>query len=255
MTEEDSIKLSFSRSERAPDIQEMFSNGAHLATSSYDLGNADLKVEASHNIELGLHIDHDLFQADFNLYHNWVQDYISKNNSGQFFNTNTEAFVNSCNTDGCLPVFRAQQQDAEFQGFEAQVSIPLLTTDYGHLDSELFADYVRGRFTDGGDIPRMPPLRYGMQLSWENNDWTTQARMTRAEKQDNAGDNETETDGYWLLNLSTNYRLEVAEYADILLFAKANNLLDEDIRSSVSYLRNSAPEAGRGVELGLRIEF
>jgi len=255
VTDEDSIKLTFSRSERAPDIQELFSNGAHLATSSFDLGDANLTVETSHNIELGFHIDHDLFQADFNLYQNWVQDYISQNNSGQFFNTETETFVNSCIVDGCLPVFNAQQQDAEFQGFEAQVKIPLLTTDYGHLDSELFADYVRGRFSNGGDIPRMPPLRYGMQLSWESTDWRTQLRMTRAEKQENPGLNETETDGYWLLDLSANYRLGIADYADMLLFVKANNLLDQDIRHSVSYLRNSAPEAGRGAEMGLRIEF
>ncbi len=255
VTDEDSIKLTFSRSERAPDIQELFSNGAHLATSSYDIGNANLTVETSYNIELGFHIDHDLFQADFNLYQNWVQDYISKNNNGQFFNTDTETFVNSCIGDGCLPVFNAQQQDAEFQGFEAQVKIPLLATDYGHFDSELFADYVRGQFSNGDDIPRMPPLRYGMQLSWKSTDWTTQLRMTRAEKQQNPGLNETETDGYWLLNLSANYRLGIAEYADMLLFVKASNLLDQDIRHSVSYLRNSAPEAGRGAEMGLRIEF
>jgi len=255
VTEEDSIKLTFSRSERAPDIQELFSNGAHLATSSYDIGNADLKVETSHNIELGIHIDHDWFQADFNLYQNWVNDYISKNNNGQFFNSNTETFVNNCVGAGCLPVYRAEQQDAEFQGFEAQVIIPLLSTDYGHLDSEIFADYVRGQFSNGDDIPRMPPLRYGVQLGWEGFDWATQLRMTRAEKQENPGLNETETDGYWLLDLSANYRVAIAEYADMLLFVKANNLLDQDIRHSVSYLRNSAPEAGRGAEMGLRIEF
>lgn len=255
VTEEDSIKLTFSRSERAPDVQELFSNGAHLATNSFDVGNPDMGVETSYNFELGFHIDHDLFQANVNLYQNWVSDYIDMINSGQFFNSTTETIVNNCIVDGCLPVFNAQQQDAEFQGFEAQVIIPLLTTEYGHLDSEFFADYVRGQFSNGDDIPRMPPLRYGMQLSWENTDWTTQLRITRAEKQENPGLNETETDGYWLLNLSTNYRLGIAEYADMLLFAKANNLLDQDIRHSVSYLRNSAPEAGRGAEMGLRIEF
>ncbi len=255
VTEEDSIKLTFSRSERAPDIQELFSNGAHLATSSYDLGNSNLRVETSYNIELGFHFDHDLFQVDINLYQNWVQDYISQNNNGQFFNLDTETFATSCIGDGCLSVFNAQQQDAEFQGFEAQMTLPLLTTEYGDFDSEFFADYVRGRLTHGGDVPRMPPLKYGMQLSWKSTDWATQLRMTRAEKQNNPGLNETETNGYWLLDLSANYRLDITGYADMLLFVKANNLLDQNIRHSVSYLRNSAPEAGRGAEMGLRLEF
>lgn len=255
VTEEDSIKLTFSRSERAPDVQELFSNGLHHASSTYDIGNSNLSIETSHNIELGFHIDHDRFQADINLYQNWVDDYIAKINNGQYFDSDTENFVSNCTEDHCFPVFNAQQQDAEFQGFEAQITIPVLATDYGQLDSELFADYVRGQFSNGNDIPRMPPLRYGMQLSWKDTAWATQVRMTRAEKQDNPGLNEAETDGYWLLDLSANYRLSVADYADLLLFVKANNLLDQDIRHSVSYLRSSAPEAGRGVEMGLRIEF
>jgi len=255
ITEEDSIKLTFSRSERAPDVQELFSNGLHHASSSYDVGNSNLDVEVSHNIELGFHIDHDWFQADINLYQNWVDDYISKINNGQFFDEDSGNFSNNCTEDHCFPVFNAQQQDAEFQGFEAQVIIPVLTTSYGQLNSELFADYVRGQFSNGDDIPRMPPLKYGMQLGWEHTDWMTQIRMTRAEKQRNAGLNETNTDGYWLLDVSANYRFGISEHADILLFAKGNNLLDQDIRHSVSYLRNSAPEAGRGAEMGIRIEF
>ncbi len=254
VSDEDSIKLTFSRSERAPDIQELFSNGVHHATESYEIGNPDLKKEVSHNIELGFHIDHDLFQADINLYQNWVKDYINQTNSGQLFDLNTETFVSTC-TGNCLPVFNAEQRDAEFQGFEAQVNIPILSTRYGYLDSELFADYVRGRFSDGGDIPRMPPLRYGAQLSWKNSRWMSSIRMTRAEEQDNPGDNETKTDGYWLLNMTANYHLNMAENSDIMLFAKANNLLDQDIRSSVSFLRDRAPEAGRGVEIGLRMTF
>ena len=40
-----------------------------------------------------------------------------------------------------------------------------------------------------------------------------------------------------------------------MLFAKANNLLNENIRNSVSYLRNLSPEPGRGAEVGIRISF
>ncbi len=255
VTDQDSLKLTFSRSQRAPDIQELFSRGPHLATSSYEIGEAGLTVETSHNIELGLHIDRDWLQADFNLYQNWVQDYITQNNIGLFFDHDSETVVAVCGGDDCLPVYQTQQRDAEFQGFEAQVTVPLLTTEYGHLDSRLFGDYVRGRFSDGGDIPRMPPLRYGMQLSWEHSDWSANIRMTRAERQDNPGVNETETDGYWLLDIGVRYRLTLGEDTALLMFAKANNLLDDEIRNSVSFLRNVAPEGGRGVEFGVRVEF
>ena len=69
------------------------------------------------------------------------------------------------------------------------------------------------------------------------------------------GLNETETNGYWLLNTSANYRQKITDNGNIMYFVKANNLLNEDIRSSVSFLRDIAPEAGRGVEIGVRVEF
>ena len=45
------------------------------------------------------------------------------------------------------------------------------------------------------------------------------------------------------------------ESSKFVVFAKANNLLDQTIRQSVSYLRNIAPAAGRGFEIGIRAEF
>ncbi len=254
VTEQDSIRLSFSHSQRAPEIQELFANGPHLATQSYQLGDANLTEETSDAIELGLHLDHSWVQVDINLYHNWVQDYIALWNSGLFFDDHDGVFVDSC-LDACLPVYQTGQRDAEFQGFEAQVNLPLWASRYGQLNSQWFADYVRGRFVDGDDVPRMPPLRYGLELQWQHPDWQTGLRITRADRQDNPGENETVTPGYWSLDLKSHYRLDLSQDSSLLLFANASNLLDDDIRRSVSYLRNQAPEAGRAFEMGVRIEF
>lgn len=69
---------------------------------------------------------------------------------------------------------------------------------YGAIDLTLFGDYTRGTFDRDGGVPRMPPLRYGLQVSYEKDD-STNARLTRGEAQKNAGKNETETDSYLLL--------------------------------------------------------
>jgi iron complex outermembrane receptor protein len=39
------------------------------------------------------------------------------------------------------------------------------------------------------------------------------------------------------------------------VFAQGSNLLDEEIRNHVSVLKDVAPEAGRNLVLGLRLEF
>ncbi len=254
-SEENNVSLSFTRGQRAPGVQELFANGPHLATGNYIIGNSGLTEETSHAIELGFHFQHEDLQADINLYQNWVQDYITQVNTGGFFNQATDSFVVTCAGSSCLPVFRTQQRNAEFQGFEFQLKMPLTQLAGGRLESQWFSDYVRGRFSGGGDVPRMPPLRYGMGLSWDNNDWLMEMRITRAEKQRHPGLNETATAGYWLLNMTAQYQLEWDEKRSVKFFVKANNLLDEDIRYSVSYLRQFAPQAGRGAMMGIRVTF
>lgn len=122
----------------------------------------------------------------------------------------------------------------------------------GMGDLTLFSDFTRGQFVCGADVP---PLRFGFQLDHIKGDWNSNLRLTRGEAQHRAGDNDTATDGYLLLNLSTQYQILNLHGADVMVFAKANNLLNENIRNSTSYLRNVAPEPGRGAEIGFRVSY
>ena len=102
----------------------------------------------------------------------------------------------------------------------------------------------------------MPSLRYGAQIDYQLfSDIRGNIRLTRGEAQNKPGDNETKTGSYLLLNTSFNYKPELGKYVDVSVFAKGNNLLNQTIRNSTSFLRNFAPEPGRGVELGVRIRF
>ena len=80
-------------------------------------------------------------------------------------------------------------------------------------------------------------------------------RLTRGEAQTNTGENETTTAGYLKLDLGTQYKIADFAKTEILLFAKGKNLLNENIRNSVSYLRNFSPEAGRAAEVGIRVSY
>ncbi len=256
VTEFDSIKLTFSRSQRAPDIQELLSNGPHHATASFDIGSTTLTEETSHNIELGFHLDRSWLQADINVFYNWVENYIAQVNSGLVYDEDADSIVSTCPVSSdCMTVFNTQQRDAQFTGFEAKLLIPLWHTDEGELHSEWFADYVHGRFSNSEAIPRMPPLRYGSQVAWQAERWSASFRVTRAEDQERAGENENQTQGYWKVDAAADYRLTLQERYQALLFAKAKNLLDEDIRNAVSFLREVSPEAGFGVEFGIRLTF
>lgn len=244
------LSLGFTHSQRAPQIQELFSDGFHHATRSYERGNADLNKEISNNIDLGYRFNSSWMSTKL-IYSTtgWVITFISNVCLTNYLMPKMRHLfpLITC-VIKCPPVLESQQADATFKGFEAQAIFPLMINHYGALDLTLFSDYTRGTFDNGKDVPRMPPLRYGFQLSYEKDDFTSNLRFTRAEAQNNAGDNETDTKGYLLLNLQAQYRLASFHESEVLLFAKGKNLLDENIRTSTSYLRNFAPEAGRSAD-------
>jgi iron complex outermembrane receptor protein len=95
----------------------------------------------------------------------------------------------------------------------------------------------------------------GFQLDHRNGNWKSNLRLTRALSQGHSGVNEADTPGYNLLNLNTHYHIEDFKKADMVIYAKGNNLLNENIRNSASFLRNFQPEGGIGAELGIRISY
>jgi iron complex outermembrane receptor protein len=258
ITKQHQLSLAVTQSQRAPQVQELFSNGVHEATMSYEKGDVNLRKEISYNLDLGYKFNTDWMTSEFNLFHNWVNDYIYQQQASYVFNESTELPESglSCPVgDACLPVLQSAQANAIFKGFEAKTIFPLMQNSYGAVDLTLFGDYTRGSFDQGGNVPRMPPLRYGLQLSYEKNDWSTDVRLTRGEAQTYAGDNQSTTPGYLLLNLGAQYQVASFHESQVMLFAAGKNMLNENIRNSTSYLRNFAPDPGRSAEIGIRVSY
>jgi iron complex outermembrane receptor protein len=241
MNDKNSLNLALTRSQRAPQVQELLANGYHDATRSFEVGNVKLREETSYNLDLGYKFKADWVKAQLDLFHNWAGDYIYQQRNGEFI-------------DGA-PVLESRQADATFMGYESKLIFPLLENRIGLVDLTLFSDFTQGKFVGGADVPRMPPLRFGFQLDHSKGHWASNLRLTRGEARTHAGDNDTATAGYMLLSLGAQYQIMALKGADVMVFAKANNLLDENIRNSTSYLRNFAPEPGRGAEIGFRVNY
>ena len=255
------LSLAFTESQRGPQAQELYVNGVHHATRSFEIGNPNLNMESSFNLELGYTFKQDWVNAQFNLFNNWVNDYIYSQYTGDLYGH--EEGIHGPEEGGDdhdhgheLPILQIEQANAVFKGFEANLMFPIMENSYGLVDLTLFGDYTRGTLSAGnGNVPRMPPLRFGTQIDYVKNKWSTFFRVTRGQAQEYAGENETETSGWVLMNVGVQY--EAKSYADskLLFYLKGNNLLDQDIRNSTSYLKNFAPEPGRGVQLGFQISY
>lgn len=256
-TENIFASLAFTHAQRAPEVTELFADGVHFAAQSYELGDEGLQLETSYNLELSFNTEFEWFSTELNVFHNWSNNYILSQNTGAFYDLDSEDFVPACASGAeCLPVYQATQGNARFYGYEAQLAFPLWEGEDNQFAMTIFSDFVRGELVAGGNVPRMPPLRYGFQVDYRGYDaFSAGLRLTRAEAQNHVGKNETPTPGYLLLGANVSYQVALADKYNLLLFVKGNNLLNETIRNSTSFLKDYAPEPGRGAEVGLRVSF
>jgi iron complex outermembrane receptor protein len=241
INDNNSISLAFTHSERAPQVQELYFEGFHEATRAFERGNPNLGLEKSNNLDLGYKLISDLVTVQVDLFHNWINDYIFVQRTGNFVDGEPETINN--------------QENARFWGYEANLIFTLIEHEYGDVDLTLFSDYTRATLSNGDNVPQIPPLRWGFQIDHALGNWNSNLRLTRAQDQNHFGPNEANTLGYWLLNISTHYHVEDFEGADLLFYAKGNNLLNQNIRNAASFLRNFSPEPGVGGEVGVRVNF
>jgi iron complex outermembrane receptor protein len=254
--DESNILFSAAHSERAPTIEELYSNIAldtcgrytdedrlvpHAATGLLEIGNSSLDKEVSNNIEFGYRRHSGRFTGEFSAYRNEIEDYIFLNITGaEIDETRVASYI---------------AQDVTFTGLEAEVSVSLLSSDSLNAELSFFGDVVNAEFDAGGNVPRIPPAKIGAELRYFGNNWSAHVHATRVLSQNDQGALELETDGYTLLSLYADYHVPVAGDSEFKLFARGDNLLDEEIRNHASFLRNFAPEAGRGITLGVRFEY
>lgn len=255
-----SLYLSWQRAQRAPDVQELFASGPHFATRSFEVGRINLSQEQTNHYELGLRFSGNQVAFHANGYYKSIQDFIYLENQGFFFNfaPDPPRFQQTCaNLRNCLPVFGYQANTANFWGYEAEITAHPRLGFPVNPRFTLFSDYVRGWFQNNtfGDVPRLPPLRFGGEIGFEWTQWRGGLRYTHALEQNRPGILDTETPGYHRLDLDLTYDWKMSEHRKILFFAKLSNMTNTTIRNSTSFLRNFAPEAGFSTQVGMSASF
>ncbi|WP_427788826.1 TonB-dependent receptor domain-containing protein [Brevundimonas diminuta] len=229
--------LSVARSQRAPTAQEMYSRGVHLATNTYEIGDADLDVETAVSIELGLKKTEGATTFGASLYHYDYDGYIYARTLDQF-----EDFR----------LIRYTQADARFSGIEAQVSHEFRPG----LSATAFGDYVRAELKgEGGDLPRIPAGRLGARGDFYQGAWSGNLEYVRVFEQDRIAAFEHKTPGYNMVNATLAY--DVPTIADISgqIFLRGTNLLDEKALNHASFISHLAPLRGRNLVVGFRARF
>lgn len=264
-----SIAVTLSRSERAPSQQELFSAGQHLATQSYEVGlvfdmdeeghiEEDLRSvneEVSTNLDITFRKFTGSWGYSASFFYNQADDYIFQSSTGllalsehEHEEEHDELEEEHSDEEG-TPVYYFQQADADIWGFEAETYVDLTDT----LRLTVFGDYIRAEVEDD-NLPRTPPMRFGSELSYVNNGLSADVGFTWYDDQDKVASFETSTDGYTLVNASVQYEFG-SQGIDWVVFARAENLTDEEARVHTSFLKDQAPLPGRNFTMGVRALF
>ena len=250
------LSLNLTRAQRAPNVQEIYADGPHIATQTFEIGNPNLEAETSNNIDFSLNKTDGRWNWSLGAFYNYYQDYIflqetDSNGDGMPDFVDEEG---NMDPDGPFLLVFNTQKDAHFYGVEAENTYRLMEGKWGDLDFRLWGDWVRAKFTDGSNIPRMPPWRLGGNLEYTYADWSGSLDIWRVGEQDNTAELETVTPGYTMFNMNVVYKIPTKP-VDFSIYLRGTNLLNEDARRSTSFLKDVAPLPGRAAVIGLRGEF
>jgi iron complex outermembrane receptor protein len=230
------VGTSFTRASRAPSAEELYARGLHMATSTYERGNANLRSETSQNIDLSLKKTSGDTTFGISVFRNRISNYI-------YGRTLDEV-------DG-LQLLQYSQADATFTGIEGEVR-QRVTRNMGVT---LFGDTVRAKLDGSGLLPRIPATRVGVRLDANWNAWEGQVEWVQVARQNRVAAFETATPGFGMLNLGVSYSGQLSSGTPWQVYLKANNLTDQLAYAHTSFIKTAAPLMGRNVTVGVRVAF
>jgi iron complex outermembrane receptor protein len=235
-----SFGVSFSRAARAPSAEELFSDGPHIATQAFEVGDPDFSSERSWGAEATLKLRGDAFSVALTGYANWFDGFIFADDTGL--------------EEDELPVFVYRQRNARLWGFEAEASARIAQFGGFNLNADAIADLTRAKIKGGDHVPRIPPLRLlgGLELQGARLDVRAEVEWTDDQKRVAAF--ETPTEGFTMVNASVAWR-PLADKNRVTLLLSANNIFDVNARRHASFTKDFVPLAGRDIRVTARVSF
>ena len=234
-----SLGVTATRTFRSPTVEELFSDGPHLATYNYEIGNANLNAEHGVSLEALARYTTRTGHIELAVYRNAIDNYIFPRATGD---TNYRTL---------LPIYQHTGEKALFVGGEFTFEWQLLDrlTGTGGLS------YVRGeRSASGLPLPFIPPLKGNLGLRWQSTEFLAGIVAHAAATQNRVGEFETPTDGYVLLDATAQYRI-ITESVLHTIVLGIDNVLDTSYRNHLSRTKEIIAEPGRNIKLLYRLYF
>ncbi|MEL6528778.1 MAG: TonB-dependent receptor [Pseudomonadota bacterium] len=233
--------LTGSYSERAPGAEELFANGPHIATQTFEIGNPNLDTEGSYGVELFARGGIGDTSFGLSVFHQQFDGFIFLSATGE--------------EEDELPVFEFLQQDADFFGFEADLVVPLVDNDTFSLTTDLRASYVSADFSNAEDgVPRIPPVSLLGALEGEYDAFSLRGEVQWFGEQNDVAEFEAPTDDFAFVNAYLSWR-PLEQNQSVVVQIAAENIFDTTGRRHSSFTKEFVPLPGRNFRASVRFGF
>jgi iron complex outermembrane receptor protein len=234
----------YTHSYRAPALEELYNFGPHVGNLTFEVGNLNLTRERNDGIDFSLRHRSERIRAEANFFYYDLKDFV-------FLAPVDEDGDGQIDIEDGLTVARYLQGDSRYFGTELDLDIGL----HRNLWLNLGADYVNAELKDTGTpLPRIPPLRGRVGLDARFGGLSIRPEATLVSDQNRIFQTETRTAGYAVFNVIGSYTIPRQHYAHIFS-ANAFNLGDRLFRNHLSFIKELAPEIGRGVRFTYTMRF
>ena len=227
----------YTRSHRAPALEELYNYGPHAGNLAFEVGNPNLDSERSTGFDLSLRHNQGPVRGDVNLFYYDFSNFIFPFATGE--------------EEGELQVIEFTQREARFTGAEANANLVL----HRDLWLNLGIDFVDAQETDTNTpLPRIPPLRGRIGFDYKSAGFQFTPELILASQQHQTFTGEMRTPGYAVVNLKASYthaQQHLAHQFSVNVFNVGNRLY----RNHSSFIKDLAPEIGRGVRFTYMVRF
>jgi iron complex outermembrane recepter protein len=228
----------YSHAVRSPALEELYNNGPHDGSLTFEIGNNALKPEQNNGIDLSLRHQQNRVRAEFNYYFYDIKNYTFLAPTGLV------------DPESGFQIAKYLQGNSRYSGVEASLNVE--ANQYISVNTGF--DYVNAKLKSGLNLPRIPPYRVRFGIDGHYKDFSIRPEVTFVGKQSKVFTNETSTDSYTLTNLAATYVIPTKHFANIL-GVNIFNLTNKLYFNHVSFIKEISPEIGRGVRFSYTIRF
>lgn len=245
------LKVQYNHSERAPEVNELYSGNNHFAILTEENGDDKLDKETANTIEIGAGLNLKNLRVSANWYNTSYKNYIYLAHTG----ISREIFL----------VKEWRSDDTEINGIEAEAAYKADLGKIGKWEIGGYYDLVRNisvadssirKWSDGDYMPNMPTSRFGFSLEGNVQNFSMNVSLDHYLKQKYLGKNinpELPMPAFSLLNVRLAYKDNSLGIGDLEYYIIGNNLLNTEARLQNSQLKFLSPLPGINISAGVKI--